>query len=259
VKGSGALAGLAQIGSSGGFAGHTILVVGPPTCISRYSLDAYKFHDIWPGDDVSEIWTVPTLESARGHDGLLQSELLFRVDRASGEFIIFGDVVLNERTMEMELSEIDNDVFEVWQSPSSIRRLLDPETVDEVVTEMKKIKLNWSYSTCVRAVFRSARIYDDGDRTSLFRDTCACWISDPICTSVVIIFWQRCFCKLRPVPAEDNIVVDIDGDAMDLILRWMPLKADRGLPDELLQTMQQCGWIRNQKLNGDPRLHMQDV
>jgi hypothetical protein len=254
VKNTGALAGLTQIGSTGGFAGHTILVTGPPTLISRHSPDACKVHAIWPGDEVSEIWTLPTLESARGHVGLLQSELIFRVDALTGDFILFGDLTTGADGQQ-ELGEIDDEAFEVWQSPSYIRRLLSPALIQEVVADMNQCKLNWSLSTCVRAVFRAARVYDDEDRLQLFKDVCECWNSPPICTSPVIIFWQKTFCKLRTSPTKEQAVVDIDyGDALDLILRWMPLKADRGLPGELLQTMQQCGWIRHQKMSDSPRL-----
>jgi hypothetical protein len=48
-------------------------------------------------------------------------------------------------------------------------------------------------------------------------------------------------------PAE--IDLDWPDEALALILRWMPLKADRGLPGELLQTLCQCGWTKIQKLS----------
>ena len=32
--------------------------------------------------------------------------------------------------------------------------------------------------------------------------------------------------------------------SLDFILKWMPLKADRGLPGDLVTAMQSAGWVR---------------
>merc|ERR1719313_3283716 len=67
-----------------------------------------------------------------------------------------------------------------------------------------------------------------------------CWEKEPICTSVVVTFWQRYLVKLAM-----SFVVS-SGDLIDpaaLVLKWMPLKSDRVLPGELFATLQACGWV----------------
>ena len=46
----------------------------------------------------------------------------------------------------------------------------------------------------------------------------ACWNSNPICTSVIIVFWQRYICKLVKCGL-------MSADVVDLIMKFMPLKA----------------------------------
>merc|ERR1712146_658240 len=60
------------------------------------------------------------------------------------------------------------------------------------------------------------------------------WESAPICTSIVTAFWQRYLCKFAHATGQCEA---------NLILKWMPLKADRVLPGELVDTMQKCGWM----------------
>merc|ERR1719162_2204282 len=67
------------------------------------------------------------------------------------------------------------------------------------------------------------------------------WKKEPICTSVVIIFWQRYLHKLAGV-----VVSKVDSgkvEPAELIMRWMPLKADRVLPGDLLGTLTETGWV----------------
>jgi len=38
-------------------------------------------------------------------------------------------------------------------------------------------------------------------------------------------------------------VLDASTKAVDLIMRFMPLKSDRALPGDLLRSMRECGWV----------------
>jgi hypothetical protein len=100
-----------------------------------------------------------------------------------------------------------------------------------IVMQMRNREASWSWGTAVRAFLLSADVSDGVDLETIKK----CWKSDPICTSVVISFWQRYMCKLA-----DSIP---DADAMDWILEWMPIMADRALPGELMSKMEKCGWI----------------
>jgi len=80
------------------------------------------------------------------------------------------------------------------------------------------------------------------DRHQLMKETESCWFCDPICTSVVIIFWQRYLCKLADHLNKDKSHDSLCIESADLILQFMPLKADRVLPGELHKVLRSCGW-----------------
>merc|ERR1711953_1473143 len=86
--------------------------------------------------------------------------------------------------------------------------------------------------TAIRALFRSA--YINKDSQEAIAETRACWANAPICTSVVVTFWQRYLCHWSDKLKLEN---EINVDAMKLIRRWMPLKADRTLPGDLLAAL----------------------
>merc|ERR1719421_2318893 len=70
----------------------------------------------------------------------------------------------------------------------------------------------------------------------------SCWSKEPICTSVVIIFWQVYLCRFASVinntRPEGNYI-----DPAVMIMRFMPLKADRVLPGHLLKTLKDHGFV----------------
>jgi len=74
------------------------------------------------------------------------------------------------------------------------------------------------------------------------------WRAEPICTSVVLSCWQRYLCKIATSCASSAASFPSMGDmeppadALGLILMWMPMRADRTLPGELLRLLQSKGW-----------------
>jgi len=110
----------------------------------------------------------------------------------------------------------------------------------QVLVEMKAAEQNWSYATAARAVFKSAALCGGKNRATLLRDMQGCWNEAPICTSIVITFWQRYLCHFAQT---------IGKRELDLVLKWMPLFADRGLPGDLTASMKKCGWKCIDKLN----------
>jgi len=84
-----------------------------------------------------------------------------------------------------------------------------------------------------RAVLRSATLDEAPGSNTLLDEIQRCWASPPICTSVVIVFWQRYLCKVAAATGQTEV---------ELILKLMPLKADRTLPGELMAGIRQCGW-----------------
>lgn len=256
VKGSGRLA---AIGAAGGLFGHVLLVLGSPEVVSKGSAEAASFEDLWPDDsNVEELWKVPILESTRNETGLHQIDLVLYVDRSSGHLVIVGQVLgaaaqaaaRSERGAknacaaaddsddeDLAPTPMEHEQVELWQSPFELRSFLRTDIMMKVLAEMMAKEASWSHMTAAKAVLSSARLAfrrgtDSAEQT--LKEVRSRWLEEPICTSVVIVFWQRYLCELAEVCASDPL---------DLILRWMPLKADRGLPGDLVGAMRSCGWV----------------
>lgn len=236
VRGEGRLA---EVGTAGGWFGHVMLVVETPQRISSTSEEARRLSRLWPKDGTKEIWSVRTLESTRCRPGgLHEARLLLRVLPDTRALVLIGE--FGER--EFELS---GETTELWQSPEGLRARLGHALVREVLAEMREQKASWSYATAIRAAVRNAGHFrHSGDKAQLLEEIQACWDSPPICTSVVISFWQRSLCKLAR--AENGAASNTRSiEPADFVLQWMPLKADRALPGMLLDTMGSHGWTRH--------------
>lgn len=234
VRGSG---GLVELGTAGGLLGHVMVVTRPPVRILCQSEEGRWLRPIWPGADVAELWKVRTCESTRGRAGLHEADTLVHVSRETRQLTFIGAVVDNE-------VEVSGEAIELWQSPDELRMQLSQELVNQVVSEMKTQCASWSWTTAARALFMSAGsiLHEREDKAQLLKEISDCWARDPICTSVVISFWQRCLCKMAEAAnlSAGHLVVE----PSTLIMRWMPLKADRSLPGKLMKTMRRCRWKR---------------
>lgn len=226
VKGSGRLT---QLGANGGFMGHVLLVTSWPRKVARESPEAVDLQAVWPAG-AQCVWKVPTVESTRGRRGLHHSEMLLHVDPFTREQFLIGELIQATR----ELCMIENEKVEVWQSPSELRMRPRLDLMSETLGEMMAQQASWSITTAVRAAFRSSSIDTSSfDGETLMEEIRESWDVAPICTSVVIIFWQRYLEKLAQAEGQAD---------ESLVLSWMPLKADRTLPGELTQFLQISGW-----------------
>jgi len=241
VRGNGRLE---RIGASGGFLGHVLLVLGPPQRIARHSELGTWLSGVWPSGSPTEVWQVPTLESTSQEAGLHQASMLLRVDEDTSQILLFGELPATDAN---EVFAIDEQVVEVWQCPSELRALLTRDIVEKVLADMKACEASWSLKTAARAVLLSASHFHSAGKAAVLKEVRACWSAEPICTSVIITFWQRCLCQLAWAAESGGACSALRSPKgfshpTDLILRWMPLKADRGLPGELMQAMRSCGW-----------------
>lgn len=226
IKGSGRVA---QIGTSSGLMGHVLVALGPVEALNARSDDAQQLFASCPSLCGARIWRVKTLESCRHRDGLHQAEMLLRVDPATGCILLVGELV-GDSTMTI----IDEETVEIWQSPPAMRSQLRSLLFSEVLCEMRATEQNWSFTTGVRALLNAAQVHSGRDNLDLFEELQDCWDVAPICTSTVITFWQRYLCQLATATDQSQI---------DLMLRYMPIKADRALPGELAFAMRSCGWV----------------
>jgi len=226
VRGSGRLS---QLGANGGFMGHVLLVTSWSRQIARQSPESVDLQAVWPAG-AQCIWAVPTVESTRGRAGLHHAEMLLHVDPFTRELSLVGELI----NATNELCVIDNEKVEVWQCPSDLRMRPRLDLMSGALKEMMAQQANWSMRTAVRAAFRSSSIDTNSfDGETLLEEIRESWEVAPICTSVVIIFWQRYLEKLAQA----------EGNADEhLVLSWMPLMADRTLPGELTSFLETSGW-----------------
>jgi len=238
VRGSGRLS---EIGTAHGLMGHVLLVLSPPISVWKYSQGGRQLEDMWPGEDVQEIWRVRTMESTRSEQGLFESEVFLYVEKATGKLTLIAEVHTDREGCD-HVHVTDHEAIELWQSPGELRSQIRIDLMQKVLHEMKEYEANWSHVTAVRAVFASSRLTNlNQDPVQAMESLKACWRREPICTSVVIIFWQRYLCELA---AESTSSGPLQAASLDFILKWMPLKADRGLPGDLVTAMQSAGWVR---------------
>lgn len=226
VKGDGQFT---ELGTTGGWMGHVLVVRDTPQLVPRQWFEEWGVNVAWPAKSVTHLWKVPTIESTRSAVGLHQCEMLVHI-QSNGSFVLLGEVATADDGA-LEFSQIEGEAMEVWQSPAELRSQLSMECMRDVLTDMVSCEASWSLTTAARAVFKSAKL---SKRRDLLGKVQGYWDSAPICTSVVIAFWQRYLCSFAQATGQRET---------DLILKWMPLKADRVLPGELISTMRKCGWV----------------
>lgn len=236
VRGSGRLS---EIGNAGGFLGHMLVVISPPRSIRRSSKEGLDLEAAWPPDaNVKELWRVTTMDCTRQAPGLHETESLLFVERVTGRLILAG-----EMTFETKLVLNEHEAVEIWQSPWKLRHSLRFDLMQEVVADMREHKgLAWSKRTAARAFFQSARAVMKPTHEQTLENITECWTKAPICTSVIIIFWQRYLVKLS------GVVTSKKGpghrvEPAELVMKWMPLKADCVLPGDLQSTLKDHGWV----------------
>jgi len=237
---------LTEIGTTHGLMGHVLLVLSAPRCIRRESPDGENLQAAFPAErpEVQELWKVRTLESTRSEDGLHEAETLLYIEPDSGRLVIAGEL---EPGNTICLNE-DAEQLELWQSPAELRARLRLDLMQKVLLDMKAHEASWSGATAIRAVLSSASLAAPAagvDPAPTLETVKASWEKEPICTSVVVAFWQRYLCELAAAELGGGGAsrAELSRRSLDLILQWMPIKADRGLPGDLTGAFRSTGWV----------------
>mmetsp|Transcript_32747 Transcript_32747/g.59854 ORF Transcript_32747/g.59854 Transcript_32747/m.59854 type:complete len:439 (-) Transcript_32747:116-1432(-) len=222
------------LGAAGGLMGHVSIAVASPTRIIRGTPEALRFGPVWPGNNVSELWRVKTVESTRYERcGLYQTETLLYVDPLTRRLRMVGDLTDYAKHQVLGVGEWEVPV-EIWQSPPELRAMVNQSIVQQVVNEMMMTSRNWNATTAVRALFFSTSAVEPIGTMTDVQDA---WHQGPICTSVAITFWQRYICKMAEMSGGRR-------NANDLISRYIPLLADRTLPGDLVNALRNTGWTK---------------
>lgn len=227
-----------MLGATGGLMGHVLLARGPPRRVRRGTAQYRELCSVLPAASVAdEVFYVPTIESTRSEKGLYRAEVLLREEATTGRLLLFGECSGKDGN---EVCPTDIVAVEVWHSPLEIRPWVRDDLVHAVLEEMREWEASWSLVTAARAVLFSALRFSNDGTDMMLEELQGCWGTKPICTSVVIVFWQRLLCKAAQALEGERAALKLD--PLDAMRRWMPLKADRVLPRDLVQAMHHCGW-----------------
>merc|ERR1719446_531474 len=152
-----------QLGATGGFMGHVLLVLGYPRRVSKGTPEGYPYTHMWPADyECQTMWIVSTMESTRKIEGFHQSDYLLFIDEYSGRIFALGE----ER--QHTLLKFDSpEPVECWTCPSDLRIGFRLDIMHQALNEMRHSEENWSWATAVRAFLFSARVSDNGRGTTL--------------------------------------------------------------------------------------------
>lgn len=214
-----------RLGSAGGFMGHVLLAVSSPTPLDTQSELGRVFQNL-SSDGSHELYSVDILECTRAAEGLYEASAVLSLGK-DGRVFLCGEQSKDDIFILEELEQVH-----IWQSPAQFRRQkFRCDVMVKVLEDMRTYQHNWSWSTAVRAFFLSGDISSAEPIT--IKEIQDSWQAEPICTSIVVIFWQR---YLHEIATMERL------NPLNLIMRVMPLRADRALPGELLTTMLAQGW-----------------
>jgi len=233
---------VAQLGAHGGFMGHVVVVLSDAQLLPASLPEGAEMRKLFKIRGTCNLWKVRTLESTRSKSGLHVADLLLRSDEEAGLLLLVGEISINGS----ELSAIDSEIVEVWQSPLELRRSFRVDLMEHVVADMKNQEADWSFRTAARALLTRPSDLRRSKRGRSLREIQDCWDIDPICTSVVVVFWQRYLLRFAQEAACQHFPAQPQ-DPAKLILKWMPLKSDGVLPGALTQVMHECGWVHKSK------------
>jgi len=178
-----------------------------------------------------------TLESSQSLQGFRETEVLMFVDPGTGFLTMVGEV-----DEFGEVVTVAHEVVDVWQSPLQFRAQLQVDLMMEALADMENEELDIIPVTMTCSLLTPPQLPRGADLTLGLADFQASWRrATPTCTFAVISFWQRYLCKI----ADGFNVSDPRGWAkpLELILKWLPLKADRVSVGELVSTLQSVGWV----------------
>lgn len=233
VRGAGRIA---AIGAAGGMFGHCLVAIGPSAPMGEESGEAWLLQQECPEVDLRHVWRVPTLEATRLRPGLHSVEVLAHQDPESGKLRLLGTYSRGEDLLGIS----EGEILTLLVSPTELRMQLHPRIVAAALLEMQANKQSWSLATGVRATMRPSAVQPKGkDGTELLQEVKDAWDEAPICTSVAVAFWQRVLCRFAQATGQGEL---------ELILRWMPVMADRCLPSELFETLRRSGFAPLERL-----------
>lgn len=217
---------MTRLGGSGGFMGHVLLAVSEARPVRPRSNVGQEFQEFFADDrtgDTPSLYSVSIVECARERPGISQSVLVLHIN-SEGTIRVVGED-------DGELVRYDEpEELLIWQSPAQFRSKehFNRDVMHQVLRDMRAHQHSWSWSTAIRSF-----LWSRSAAPTTMKEIQTSWRAEPICTSVIVVFWQQYLQRIAQIEHEDPL---------QWILTNIPLKSDRVLPGELLQCLMSHGW-----------------
>jgi hypothetical protein len=218
---------ISRLGATGGFMGHVALAVSEEMVVPLDS-DAGKLFYKYTDGGRNPLLAVNIVECSRQTPGLSESQLILYTKNDTA--FLLGEHDGQDLTRFEDIEEVH-----IWNGPAAFcgQENFCLFVMEEVLAEMRANQRNWSWTTAVRSFLLSGQMSPRDDVPVTMQEIRESWKAEPICSSIVVSFWQQYLYRMAQLQ---------QADPLQMILKNMPLKADRVLPGELLQCLLAHGW-----------------
>jgi hypothetical protein len=197
------------------------------------------------GMDIFSCHTIECSARLRGQDSVWYPAMAyFARNRKTGEATMVADIPDGEEQIEL-ISPVKVKLLLHPCRPGHSGPEFDATTFRKAVETCAEMSQKWSLRTAANGVLNRRKIQsldiadypDPRSRQELLEEIHKRWDNRPICTSVIIMVWQRYF---EMIAGSGPQAADM---AVQNILRWMPLLSDKTLPSALIKELSKCGWV----------------
>jgi hypothetical protein len=196
--------------------------------------------------DIFSCSTIESTAQAQGEDVVwYPSQYYIARDRKNGEAMFVAD--MPHGSNEFEIADpIPVKLLLHPFRPGHLGPPLDLSMFRQSVEECAVGSKAWSLKTAAKGMTRrrkatyvmnDSKYPDPESRVELLDEIHKRWQGKPICTSVIIMVWQR---YLEMAAGGGPDAPDL---AAQYILRFMPLWSDSTLPSGLLKELSMCNWV----------------
>jgi len=222
---------------------HTVLSRGS---MSTTHLDMVELLEVPPGAEVFQCPTIESTRSSRGKDTEWYPATTY-FQRVDGETLVVADLGIGSKELQVAdppvpLKVLLHPLRDGRFNLQAFRQAVDEgsETADQYGRRQAvRAWLAQALNHGVPEIIAAEAFPDVESRAGLLEDLHECWEQKPICSALCIKVWQMYFEQMGRSAGRLD-------EAIQQIIRWMPVYSDRTTPRPLLQALTARGWVLHQ-------------